>query len=110
MPRESRRSERIESYPEALVSAMEKHGFIWGGKWAHFDFLHFEYRPEIIIKARGRQKFGEEWYSGFRRTRARLRWYAASTRRSDEEAEMAAVSRRAYPAKTIKLKADTAQI
>lgn len=58
--------QRIESYPEALVSAMESHGFIWGGKWAHFDFLHFEYRPEIIIKARAdAKKFGEEWYSGF---------------------------------------------
>jgi len=57
---------RIESYPEALVSAMESHGFIWGGKWAHFDFLHFEYRPELIIKSRAdAKKSGGEWYAGF---------------------------------------------
>jgi hypothetical protein len=26
----------------------EKHGFVCGGKWYHFDTMHFEYRPEII--------------------------------------------------------------
>jgi len=58
--------QRVESYPEALVSAMESHGFIWGGKWAHFDYLHFEYRPEIIIRARAdAEKSGGEWYAGF---------------------------------------------
>jgi len=57
---------RIESYPESLVSAMESHGFIWGGKWAHFDFLHFEYRPELIIRARAdANNAGGEWYAGF---------------------------------------------
>lgn len=30
---------------------MENNYFIWGGKWGQFDILHFEYRPEIIIKA-----------------------------------------------------------
>jgi hypothetical protein len=58
--------QRIESYPEALVKTMESHGFIWGGKWAHFDYLHFEYRPELIIKARANaQDTGKKWYSGF---------------------------------------------
>ena len=30
------------SYPEELVREMERHGFIWGGKWHHFDGMHFE--------------------------------------------------------------------
>lgn len=38
--------------PAAVVEAFERHGFIWGGKWAHFDSFHFEYRPEIIAAAR----------------------------------------------------------
>lgn len=58
---------RLESYPEALVRAFEDNGFIWGGKWAHFDILHFEYRPEIIIKSRYHKEpqRGEPWHSGF---------------------------------------------
>jgi len=39
-------------YPEALVRAMERRGFIWGGKWHHYDGMHFEYRPELILYAR----------------------------------------------------------
>ncbi len=31
-----------------LVKVFEDHGFIWGGKWYHFDTVHFEYRPELI--------------------------------------------------------------
>ena len=34
--------------PWEIVEAFERHGFIWGGKWHHFDTMHFEYRPEII--------------------------------------------------------------
>lgn len=33
---------------EEIVAVFEKHGFIWGGKWAHFDTMHFEYRPELL--------------------------------------------------------------
>ncbi len=40
------------SIPTSIVSVFEKHGFIWGGKWAHFDSFHFEYRPEIIRAAK----------------------------------------------------------
>ncbi|MBB5142888.1 M15 family metallopeptidase [Desulfovibrio intestinalis] len=40
------------SYPPAIVSAMEQAGFIWGGKWHEYDIMHFEYRPELICKAR----------------------------------------------------------
>ncbi|WP_448702900.1 M15 family metallopeptidase [Mucilaginibacter sp. AW1-3] len=34
--------------PQLIVDIFEKHGFIWGGKWYHFDTMHFEYRPELI--------------------------------------------------------------
>lgn len=36
------------SPPQAVIEAFERHGFVWGGKWAHFDTIHFEYRPEIL--------------------------------------------------------------
>lgn len=35
--------------PLEIVSIFEKHGFIWGGKWQHYDTMHFEYRPELIL-------------------------------------------------------------
>jgi hypothetical protein len=31
-----------------IVQVFEHHGFIWGGKWYHFDTIHFEYRPELL--------------------------------------------------------------
>jgi hypothetical protein len=34
--------------PFEIVDIFEKHGFIWGGKWYHFDTMHFEYRPELL--------------------------------------------------------------
>jgi peptidoglycan LD-endopeptidase CwlK len=34
--------------PIEIVLIFEKHGFIWGGKWHHYDTLHFEYRPEFL--------------------------------------------------------------
>jgi D-alanyl-D-alanine carboxypeptidase len=34
--------------PIEIVEVFEKHGFIWGGKWGHFDTMHFEYRPELL--------------------------------------------------------------
>lgn len=34
--------------PMEIVDVFERHGFIWGGKWYHFDTMHFEYRPELI--------------------------------------------------------------
>jgi hypothetical protein len=37
--------------PHKIVEIFERHGFIWGGKWRRFDTMHFEYRPEIILKA-----------------------------------------------------------
>jgi hypothetical protein len=34
--------------PAEIVAVFERHGFIWGGRWAHFDTMHFEYRPELL--------------------------------------------------------------
>jgi hypothetical protein len=34
--------------PAEIVSIFERHGFIWGGRWEHFDTMHFEYRPELL--------------------------------------------------------------
>ena len=38
--------------PPEIIDIFERHGFIWGGKWYHFDTMHFEYRPELIEFAR----------------------------------------------------------
>lgn len=37
--------------PLEIVKVFEKYGFIWGGKWYHYDTMHFEYRPELICSA-----------------------------------------------------------
>jgi len=37
--------------PWEIVEIFEQHGFIWGGKWYHYDTLHFEYRPELLNAA-----------------------------------------------------------
>ncbi len=34
--------------PLEIVEVFEKYGFIWGGKWYHYDTMHFEYRPELL--------------------------------------------------------------
>lgn len=39
---------RRYSPPQPVIEAFEHHGFVWGGKWSHFDTIHFEYRPEIL--------------------------------------------------------------
>ena len=59
--------QRLASYPSELVETFENSGFIWGGKWSHFDILHFEYRPEIILKARyfkSNENPEKPWYEG----------------------------------------------
>jgi hypothetical protein len=44
----------LEPVSWPLVEIFEKHGFIWGGKWHHFDTMHFEYRPEFkLMEATG---------------------------------------------------------
>jgi hypothetical protein len=39
-----------KNYPQIIVDAFEEHGFIWGGKWRSFDYMHFEYRSELFQK------------------------------------------------------------
>lgn len=62
---------RIKSYPKEIVQIFEKYGFVWGGKWSHFDILHFEYKPEIILKAKYFENSNNEekknWYDGIPR-------------------------------------------
>jgi hypothetical protein len=36
--------------PLEIVHIFEQNGFIWGGKWYHYDTMHFEYRPELLIE------------------------------------------------------------
>lgn len=50
-----RRTHGSAKYPEwrnqvpiEIVRIFEKHGFIWGGYWYHYDTMHFEYRPELL--------------------------------------------------------------
>ena len=38
--------------PGAIAEVFERHGFVWGAKWYHYDTMHFEYRPEIVAPAR----------------------------------------------------------
>ncbi len=56
MARSEKRGEKVEmlrdKYPKEIVEVFEKHGFIWGGKWSHYDLMHFEYRPELLQKWR----------------------------------------------------------
>ena len=58
---------RLASYSFESVQIFEKSNFVWGGKWSHFDILHFEFRPEIILKARyftPNENFKKSWYEG----------------------------------------------
>jgi hypothetical protein len=34
--------------PFEIAEVFEKENFIWGGKWYHYDTMHFEYRPEVF--------------------------------------------------------------
>lgn len=34
--------------PYEIAEVFERNGFIWGGKWYHYDTMHFEYRPELL--------------------------------------------------------------
>ncbi|NLY43300.1 MAG: M15 family metallopeptidase [Clostridiaceae bacterium] len=58
---------RLSVYPREIVQIFEQNNFIWGGKWGHFDIMHFEYRPEIIIKSKyfSREPLpGRPWHDG----------------------------------------------
>ena len=47
----------INRIPTEIVAIFERRGFIWGGKWAHYDTMHFEYRPELLDNQPGPQPF-----------------------------------------------------
>jgi len=34
--------------PGEIAAVFERHGFVWGAKWYHYDTMHFEYRPELL--------------------------------------------------------------
>ena len=58
---------RLDIYPKEVVDIFQNNNFVWGGKWGHFDTLHFEYRPEIIMKAKyfGKGDISRKaWYEG----------------------------------------------
>lgn len=42
----------LQDIPLEIIQAFEKEGFIWGGRWWHYDTMHFEYRPEILCYAK----------------------------------------------------------
>ncbi|MBX7490263.1 M15 family metallopeptidase [Helicobacter turcicus] len=42
----------IAQIPAIIVQIFEEEGFIWGGRWWHYDTMHFEYRPEILCYAK----------------------------------------------------------
>ncbi|NMC49485.1 MAG: M15 family metallopeptidase [Desulfovibrio sp.] len=50
--RPSDKLSRRARFPKEVIEAFEAEGFIWGGKWAEYDLMHFEYRPELLIKSR----------------------------------------------------------
>lgn len=45
---ETAKIEYANRIPHEIVLIFEKHGFVWGGRWYHYDTMHFEYRPEIL--------------------------------------------------------------
>ncbi len=34
--------------PAVIVAAFEAEQFAWGGRWQHYDTMHFEWRPELF--------------------------------------------------------------
>lgn len=42
--------------PQRIVHIFEKYGFVWGGRWYHFDTMHFHYRPDLMSIARFKEK------------------------------------------------------
>jgi len=57
-------SENIElsfknKIPQGIVNIFEKHGFIWGGRWYHYDTMHFEYRPELLFSGTDKKELSK---------------------------------------------------
>ena len=36
--------------PKEVIEIFEKNGFCWGGKWERYDIMHFEYKPENLLR------------------------------------------------------------
>lgn len=45
---ESKKVPYANKIPLEIVKIFEKHGFIWGGAWYHYDTMHFEFRPDLL--------------------------------------------------------------
>lgn len=43
-------------FPVEIADIFEQYGFIWGGRWYHYDNMHFEYRPEMLLYKQRMQK------------------------------------------------------
>jgi hypothetical protein len=41
--------------PARIVEVFERHGFISGAKWYHYDTMHFEFRPDLLLFSRCRR-------------------------------------------------------
>lgn len=46
--KETDRIRYANRFPQKIVEIFQRHGFIWGGAWYHYDTMHFEFRPEIL--------------------------------------------------------------
>lgn len=46
--KETDRIKYANRIPRGIIEIFQKHGFIWGGAWYHYDTMHFEFRPEIL--------------------------------------------------------------
>ncbi|MBR5096813.1 MAG: M15 family metallopeptidase [Treponema sp.] len=43
--------------PASVIKIFEDEGFIWGGRWAIWDNMHFEYHPELFV---AQQLYGDK--------------------------------------------------
>ena len=51
IPANGKNGPRPKIFHAKTYVSQEKHGFIWGGRWYHYDTMHFEYRPELLVPA-----------------------------------------------------------
>lgn len=79
---------RLDLYPKEIVEVMERHNFVWGGKWGHFDIMHYEYRPELVLKAKyfSSEPSGDKpWYDGVPCSDSSIKEYIRLIDRSIED-------------------------
>lgn len=39
----------VNRIPKEIIRIFEKHGFISGARWYHYDTMHFEFRPDLLL-------------------------------------------------------------